>query len=417
MSFSSSRRSFLRTLGAGVSLSTAGCLSTGLPIPGLSNTGFTTTDGTCPRPSQTQADQNSWPLTRYEPANTARAPPTAAPGQFPLEPRWQTRLEGDRLDTPLIVGETVLARRPAPDGTLTAVHATTGDTIWQHTRDELLDTAAIADNTIYTGYSFYEQTEGIGITTYALTTGTRQWETTDVGSTSHVVPVAEYLFLLTRDGLVGYRTETKSVCWRYRPKGPLADITDIAVRDGHIYAVTREIESDVPDSGHIIAIDPRAGVEWRVSLDGPAHAIAAGPDRVFTRVQGDVLAVDRADGRLNWRVRTNANSARGLALTENRVVFGGYYSLCAVDAATGDAQWRREYEAGNLRPAIAGDLIVATGENHPDHTGLLVAVSRTGEERWQTPIPGGAKISRPAIADGQIYVGTAHGQLIAFGTA
>jgi outer membrane protein assembly factor BamB len=270
----------------------------------------------------------------------------------------------------------------------------------------------IAGETLYAGYEFHESTDGVGLSAFGLGGGDQQWHTADVGSVTRVLPAGEDVLVATEGALQGVDTDGQSSCWRYRPSGGDATVTDVAFRDGRIYATLTTRSSDVPDGGVVVAIDPSDGVAWSSELDSPATGLTVGPERVFVRSDA-IVALAVADGAVDWRVETRGGPAHGMAFDGGRLVFGGYFSVVAVDAADGSKRWRWDAEATDFSPVVAGDAIVALGSDRSAGTGRLVLLDTGGERRAETTVRGGQAVRGPAVTNGRVSVGTADGRVVA----
>lgn len=125
------------------------------------------------------------------------------------------------------------------------------------------------------------------------------------------------------------------------------------------------------------ASPPRASptTEWSIPFDEPVSTVIVGPDHVFASSRDRTLAV-RKDGTEQWAVDIGG----GLHYVEGRLYMSAG-ALLALDAATGDEQWRAFNDADDERPGTvyeADGTVYVTGEQafhalHPD----------TGERLWQ----------------------------------
>lgn len=408
------RREALRALGASASPAAAGCLEFTRSTLDTTETRFESYDGACSLPADAPSEDGGWLLPRGDVANTARTQNGFSPDDAPLGVAWETTVGTDPVGTPVTDGETVVVRRPDPDGIIDAIDATSGERTWQQRRDELASSVGIADGTVYAGYEFHDETDGVGVSAFDLVTGEKRWHESEIGSTTLIAPTGGTLLVVDGDGLVGYDGDARSPCWRYRPKGSNAVVTDVATRDGTVYASITTRDSDVPDGGAVVALNPDDGVQWRASFDDPVTGLTASHDRTFVRHSGGLLAVERETGAVDWRVETEGGPDHGMALANDTLVVGGYYALIAVDPASGDRRWKREYEATDFSPVVAGDVVVASGPNWSTGKGSLVVLDGAGETRWQTSIAGGPEVSPPAVSGSGVFVGTADGRVIAF---
>lgn len=408
------RREVLYTLGTSMLTATVGCLESAESTSDHNETRFETSSGACSRPVNPTSDDGGWLFPRGNAANTAHTRNSISSDNTTLSVAWETTLGTETVETLVTSGESVVVRRRDPDGMIDAIDATSGEQRWQQHRNELASSVGVADGTVYASYEFHDETDGVGVSAFDLTSGTMQWHASDMGSTALMVPTGGAMLVVDGDGLVGYNRETRSPCWRYHPRGSNAIVTSVAVSDGNIYAAITTRDSDVPDGGAVVSLNPDDGVQWRVSIDDPATGLTAGHDLIFVRHSGGLLAVEQQAGTTAWRLETDGGPDHGMALADDTLVIGGYYALIAVNPENGDRRWKREYEATDFSPVVADDVVVATGPNWSSEEGSLVVLDGSGEHRWQTSIAGGPKVSPPAISGSRVYVGTADGRVLAF---
>lgn len=131
-------------------------------------------------------------------------------------------------------------------------------------------------------------------------------------------------------------------------------------------------------------------------------------ERVFVADgTGTVYAVDAIDGRRLWRTELTVPTVVATPAVVDRSLFvSGYDDLdrspettYAIDPASGDVRWSRDFTQGGKTPLKADDerLYLRTVD------GTVRALSRrTGDERWQVPLDGAGPT--PTVADGTVIL-------------
>lgn len=127
---------------------------------------------------------------------------------------------------------------------------------------------------------------------------------------------------------------------------------------------------------------------------------------------GSLYAVDAATGEREWRFEDPAAVDASPTVLDGRVYFTSNDGvLYALDAAMGEQVWGFTGRDSSFRvsPTIAGGTVYAV-EAPPrgESTNVLYAVdARTGEEQWRAEV--GERGSAPTVVDGTVYVGTSEG--------
>ncbi|GLX28304.1 serine/threonine-protein kinase [Streptomyces lavendulae] len=220
-------------------------------------------------------------------------------------------------------------------------------------------------------------------------------------------------------------------------------------------------------SERLQALDPGTGAErWQRKLSGGTRVVTAGPYVLTVAPNGNVTALDGASGAQRWTQRIGDTgsvwwggpgaSGAPVLYVATAALDGGSTQLAEVDPATGAVRWQTQ-ATGRLRPVgvargavhlLDGDSAGKTGgvvrvdvasrtvrkvqlpvplfdaeaTVGPDGTihafgggGALVAV---GPERelWRLET-GAASGSAPVVADGQVYLMTGDGRLLAVDAA
>lgn len=222
------------------------------------------------------------------------------------------------------------------------------------------------------------------------------------------------------------------IAWRVQTGGPIRATP--AVADGRLFVGSTD--------GRLYALDPRTGDElWRfhaaTSVTGSPAVLGS---LVYVTDHASTLyALDGATGSLRWRVETGEPLpfpwgyesgdvyASSPALADGTVFFGaGDGQLYAVDAADGSVRWKSA-TGGRVRstPAVAdGRVVVGSAD------GIVYAFAEgDGHLLWQHATEGAALVSAdygfdrrtvqssPAVVGGRVLVGARDGYFYALDAA
>jgi outer membrane protein assembly factor BamB len=380
-------------------MTVAGCVSLVNDDGDGSRGGMTEGDGFSSR--EFRADATA-PMVRYDAANTGAAPDVTGPSGS-LTEQWATEQTLGTPTRPTALGEMVFTNsingicgfttdgerrwaydtnrselNPAPvavvrdrvyatrAGAVFALDAKTGDDRWVSSppvETNRLTAPAVAGDTVYVVGQHPSQSP----TVWALATldGSVRWH----------------------EGLSGETT------------GPPV------VTDGRLYCVTT-------NDGFYAVDTAKEGVAWQQSLTPSVGPPAVTADGVFVGTRDSVVCYN-SDGSMRWRAPETAALDRphdGPVLDETRLYTAGSEgdSIVALDAATGEEQWRTSL-SGELRsPVPATDSVYVQ-----DSTGEVRALARTdGSVGWSTKLAL-RSMTGITVADGGLFVG-ADEQLVRF---
>lgn len=376
-----SRRSLLAALGVGGAAALTGCWGR---VPVLDRV-----TPTC------ESRDAPWPVAGRTPARTGHAPGTTPPAA--PTPDRLLRHDG-RLppSTPVVGAERLFATTPSR---LVAVDPADGTVAWEREPRGSYDPGAAP--TLACGTVVASDSEGLAA--FDVADGSRRWwrrrdaDGRDPGgpaAAAGVVYVPEGERTAAHDAASGERL------WTGGAGGAVAVDADA----GRVYTT-----DGGASAGEVTALSTDGEVVW--STPGPAHLgrpVAAG-DRVHALGEGELLALDAADGSVAWRRDGPRGRGGGLAVADGRVyaAAGGGTVAVARDAATGDpvgvadggeTPWRARTGGGAAAPVVAGDAVLVPGAN-----GLSAVDARTGERRWRVARIGGLPSRSVAAVDGTVY--------------
>lgn len=184
----------------------------------------------------------------------------------------------------------------------------------------------------------------------------------------------------------------------------------------------------------VAALDPESGEPvWSVErAEGTGGAPAVAGDLVLfvegvpgpgeeaeaeggteEEVSPGVVAISAADGEPAWRAEIDSPSAGGVTATGDRAyVATRAGTLYALDLEDGSVAWTFPEETSGERfesaPAVAGGLVLVSGQDVPDRSSFLLALDEeTGERAWSyRPESIGLGVSSPSEGEGLVVVGT-----------
>ncbi|ELY58890.1 pyrrolo-quinoline quinone [Natronococcus amylolyticus DSM 10524] len=377
--------------------------------------------------STLETDPDSWRLSRYDLQNTGHNADATVPDE-PVE-RWRVELDSPGRDVGgLAVSEDVVVAGSEAETSqsLVALERDDGSGRWE---DEDADVAAIAlgDDTVYT------TAEDGDVAAYDIETGERDWETAgESGSTSHGVWLhldGETLYRGDDGRLTAYDADSGEERWRLSGYGASAIDGDRLLRgNAGLTAYESPTESVRFDDGEP---EPR----WEASGEGHGTFPVVWEDRVFVGARYWSLDDDSArlqahrldDGELEWEREFPGAYVTSPVIVGNRAIFhvgrGGWDDntdepsvLMAVDRE-GTIGWELETEWERPILAAAGETLLVGGD--ADDTGLVAIDPTDGERRWERGLQGDsvqvASASALAPVDGELFVGTGHSHVVAYG--
>jgi outer membrane protein assembly factor BamB len=382
-------------------------------------------------------DADTWPLRRFDPANTASSPAVA-----PTAPavRWRRRvLSRDRANTVVLGPERVYVAsdgvpRP-PHGAVAALDRGDGSVRWSAGTDA--GSLALFDGRLYAGPA--DDDLG-GLTVYDAATGESVAEapTRGVGERGHLLVGPDGVFLGGQNALTGRDHDGER---RWRRVGSGRGVP--AVADGRLFA----------GGGYDVArFDPRRLGD--VVTGGPptldwATDYGSGPTTVPPAVAGGrVLAPgavrrERSDGGTAALAllgpQTGAVTARALdggatratclAADAERALVGlrrdagddstASHALVGVALPDGTTAFERSLPGRPTDLALVGGAsggrvaLVGTADAGPTGGTVTAVESTTGTERWRVGLPAGVRALAPG--DGSVFATLRDGSVVAVG--
>jgi outer membrane protein assembly factor BamB len=150
----------------------------------------------------------------------------------------------------------------------------------------------------------------------------------------------------------------------------------------------RQYQADYSKSGYVAtAVSDDLAERWRADVDGMGLCTVA-DGTVYATTGGDrsgLVAVDAADGSVEWRFETSSDSISAPAIVDGTVYFGTGTTLGtdgavhALDADDGAQVWRTEAQRFAFSPVVAAGLVfVGTGEGKR----VVALEASSGESVW-----------------------------------
>lgn len=346
----------------------------------------------------------------------------------PPLPRWQATLEWAVAGSPVVADGIVYAG--SVGGPFHAYDAATGAERWRTDADGFLSPPAVRDGVVYVGASG-------AIVALDADTGAERWRyTTGTLRMNLAAPaVTEDLVVVCDDNgpaVVALEASTGQERWQVELEDE-ARCTPVIV-GGTVFACDR--------AGYVYALDLASGSErWRQRLHPLAtvganfcNTLAVADDTVFVAIGpvSPLFALDVATGEERWRSASSpapsSEEIPGPPVIADGVVYAALAhrgELAALDARTGEALWRTAFGTEGIgAPVLANGELYAglvlerldprLGEPSRGIGALAAVDAQSGTEQWRVELDG-LVTGPPAVVDGDIYVGTDQGTLVALG--
>ncbi|SFR97664.1 Outer membrane protein assembly factor BamB, contains PQQ-like beta-propeller repeat [Halomicrobium zhouii] len=451
------RRQLLRTAGATATLSIAGCVSQPgdePEAPGPTTTASeTASTGTPEQASETSArvsgGQTPWRQFGRNARNTGYAPETTGPRTDPAI-AWQFDAQTPTMNTsPVVDDGTVYVAGSGDPGYVYAVDVRSGESTWRFEPAGYVSSSlALADDVLFFGTwgkRFYAVDAPTGEELWSTEVGHRFGSSSPVvvGGTVYVGTIGDGPLVVSGDedeeqyeacALLALDAATGDERWRYDDFGEKDNVdSSPAVANGRVYFGG--------DDG-VYALDTDDGsVVWERQVavhsdSSPAIADGlvyyGGPSNGDDGPPATLWALDATTGETEWTAGIDDDSLRASPAVADGTVYvpassmrlcldsGGDDGDCegetlgrlyAVDATTGDHQWRAPIKTDTRSsPAVTDDTVYVGCRNG------VSAVTTDGEPAWRIDFESEDENapyvdSSPAVSDDVVCIGASDGTL------
>ncbi|MEU3726378.1 serine/threonine-protein kinase [Streptomyces sp. NPDC031705] len=182
-----------------------------------------------------------------------------------------------------------------------------------------------------------------------------------------------------------------------------------------------------PGSALLRALDPATGAErWQRKLPGGTRVVTAGPYALTVTANGMVTALDGASGTQRWTQKIGdagsvwwggpGASGAPVLYVATAALDGGSTQLAEVDPATGGVRWRTR-TTGKLRPVgVAHGAVHLLDTGADARTGAVVRVDVASRTIRRVQLPAPLFDAEAAVGpDGTVYAFGGGGALVAVG--
>lgn len=396
---------------------------TGLGIAGISQVRLGPINSWTPPP-------DTWPLRRYDPANTATN--TAATAPTDPSVAWaSTPLGVSRDNTVVADQETVYA---AGNG-IAALDRTDGTVRWQsnHPGGPL----AVREGVVFIAPGYDVYTDDTALRAIGID-GVERWSR-DLDS-RHESPHADSLVVADDSLFVGAEGTIQaygSAKGRLRWSAEDGVHTHVLVVDGQLHAASGSVVRYRRRSLLSVGLNSRGESAWETDYLGHPSGLAATDTRLVagfhhSRPYGGpgLVGIDQRDGAIRWSAFHADNSAKipflaGPLATGSVGCFFGLlrgsgdsrqYAVASRRLSDGTRLWHRTISQRITDIAVVSEtVLVATASSNEDTvapSGTVRALhSRDGTEVWRVDL--GDHVRSIAPVDGTVFAATQGGQIIA----
>ena len=308
--------------------------------------------------------------------------------------RWWSDTWG-LTTAPVIEDGTVYVGSGLRNQSIFAFDLATGERQWQAPiGDDIERALAVGDGTVYASAS--------GVYALDAETGDEEWmDRTD--TTRGLALDGDTVYACSGGGgpIVALAADDGEERWRR----DIHTLTAPTVADGRIFAVGND---------NLVAVDAESGdTEWEETIDRAGGSPTVADGTVFAATRGALFAQDATTGEREWTLEGNFR-ATDVATIDGTIYLAGRQQECeewisralAVDAATGDVEWRLDDDGLG-----AGSVVVTDGTVYVASRYRVYALDReTGEIEWWLRFEW--PVGSPAVADGTLYVSVG-GRLLA----
>lgn len=369
------------------------------------------------------------PMFRGDPAHTGVSRARFFTGQGGV--KWRVKTGDAVRSTPAVTATRLYVG--SGDGFLYALERATGKTIWRFNAGSPVHASpAVAGGVVIAatlGGRIFAVDQSAGRVRWSMQTGdTLPRNIAPAGGwdllVSSPVITGTTAVIGGRDGIVyALDVATGRVRWRGKTNGKIRGtpaisegVVVVGSWDGRVYAYDlatgqeKWVNRTVGDT-----LDLKAFGYDRRAIQG-SPAISGGQVFVGSR-DGGLYGIDFKTGERQWRATHRGSWVVGSASAEpGRVIVGSSdaHFVHAVDPATGKDIWRLETGMNVLASPlrVADQVVIGLYHTEGAGGGVWALDAATGAVRWKLNLDA-AVMSSPVAADGELYVGTEDGSVVA----
>lgn len=364
----------------------------------------------------TPPPEDTWPLTRYGPANTASNPTADVPSDPAVD--WETPALMGSIETEIVVGP---ERIYATGEGVAAFDRSDGTVQWNHPGGGRL---AYSNETLFVAPT----DEGMRPQSAALraidaATGTQEWTDASVNEVTSVLVSGGSVFIGSEPELGAFDATSGRKQWSRDSPAEAIPV----VHDGHLFAAG----GLVPQSGRVtrhgrrsfldVPLQSPPPIEWTVEYVGKPRSFAsAGATLVtgFWQVESDtagLMSLSPVDDEVRWEVVDPGDSAATLsvgpiAVASDRCLAGvdhnGHQVSC-FQLEDGSEEWHVPTETAVTAVAVGDDVVLVGTES-----GAVQAFDlTTGRRQWGIDIT--TQVDAIAPVGETVFAATAGGRVFA----
>lgn len=242
---------------------------------------------------------------------------------------------------------------------------------------------------------------------------TEDWETRVPGTTGGITTHDGTAYVATENGLETLDVETGDRGWKFSTRHRRTSAYPV-VDGSTIFVGTFSAPDKQPK---LYAVTTAGKAEWSVALPGGVTTAAVADGTIFAAsgvMGGDygLYALDAETGDEEWRVSLATHPVGSSPAVSAGTVYIESGGFAAFDAESGDLDWRHERdeteigEAAHYSPTVGEETVYFSYSMEPE---VYAFDTATGEKQWRADV--NARASQPLLDDGTLYVGTTNSSL------
>ena len=198
----------------------------------------------------------------------------------------------------------------------------------------------------------------------------------------------------------------------------VAQRTRAASTDGERWPQVQQDAANTGQNPRAYGISTEAEERWRVTDDWDFWSVAFVDGTVYAGVgmgafthqfEGEVYAIDAADGTRDWAFTPDGRPEGTPAVSEGTVYFGtNDETVYALNAAEGTEEWRVHISGRSSQVTVSEGVVYVGSSYHADNKTLYALDATDGSKLWDFD-GGGSANAAPALADDTVFVHSSPG--------